>query len=321
MVRLVFIALLLGIAYAAILIIFSSQFRYMWDMPLCAYDGKFSQITFTWTVLNHLGLLCAKTATLLLFNELFTVVSTRMRWAIRIGHAANVITYTTSIGVFVYCTTPRIGRTWDNFIAAIEMDTLRFAVFWTIAQGAAGVLLDIYIFILPLPVVLRLKLSTRRRIQLIAIFFTALLGVVASIVSLVYRVRILTETDRMWEGGAIVNCNFVEMNVATIIASAPGFAKFMRRHVLESKLVKSLRSTLGRGSASSSAEKRNPNQPRTGRDDSARKRGPNSRYCKLGDGGLLQSQVSVTEGEVSPEHDVLATTEGDGWLKAASSPV
>lgn len=98
-----------------------------------------------------------------------------MRWAIRIGHAANVITYTTSIGVFVYCTTPRIGRTWDNFIAAIEMDTLKFAVFWTIAQGAAGVLLDIYIFILPLPVVLRLKLSTRRRIQLIAIFFTALL--------------------------------------------------------------------------------------------------------------------------------------------------
>ncbi|PHH91394.1 hypothetical protein CDD83_649 [Cordyceps sp. RAO-2017] len=289
---LAFLALLLNIAHAVLAIIFSSHFRYMQKTPLCRLDGQHSQVAFSLAILNFLGLFFAKAASLLLFSQLFTV-STRMRRAIRVGHAANIVICATSIGFFAYYATPHGSRTWGDFIPLHVI----FILYWVIAQGAMGALLDIYIFILPLPVVARLTMSTRERIQVICVFGTAVLGVVGSIVSLVYRIRTLTEKDAIWEGLVTINCNLVEMGAATVVASAPGFAKFVRRHVLKSELAKSLRWVLGRGrtgspdASSSSTRRRNQNQPRTGRGYGPRD--PDN------DGWLLKSRPSAMDGHES----------------------
>lgn len=86
--------------------------------------------------------------------------------------------------------------------------------------------------------------------------------------------------------------------MAIIIASAPGFAKFMRQYVAESRLVSSLRSRWGRSSFGTPAlaEKREPNQPRTGRYDGAAARGVGNGSYWPNDAWLLKSG-STTTGE------------------------
>jgi len=46
---------------------------------------------------------------------------------------------------------------------------------WGPIQGGASVVLDIYAFVLPLPIIARLNVAPRRRWQLIALFSTAFL--------------------------------------------------------------------------------------------------------------------------------------------------
>lgn len=56
-----------------------------------------------------------------------------------------------------------------------SMGSISISLYWAVIQGALGTVFDLYIFILPLPIVFRLKLSTKKRIQVTALFMVALL--------------------------------------------------------------------------------------------------------------------------------------------------
>ena len=71
-------------------------------------------------------------------------------------------------------------------------DILYLSTIPTLAiQGVVDLILEIYIFILPLPVVLRLKMPRARRLQLAGVFGTALIAVASSAISLAYRIKSL----------------------------------------------------------------------------------------------------------------------------------
>jgi hypothetical protein len=86
------------------------------------------------------------------------------------------ILYGSSIVVLAYHGAPHIGQSWEEF-----MDDMRsissppFSVYWAVGQGAAGTFLDLYIFILPLPIIYKLNMSKKRKIQVSALFLVALL--------------------------------------------------------------------------------------------------------------------------------------------------
>lgn len=123
-----------------------------------------------------IGLFLAKTATLLLFHQLFQV-SRPTRWAIRLGITVNTLLYGTSFVALSYWSLPHVGETWDDLIvgAMLHPDTSYKAVKWGVGQAAVGTALDIYIFVLPIPTIIKLHLPSRTRIQLMAVFFTAVL--------------------------------------------------------------------------------------------------------------------------------------------------
>jgi hypothetical protein len=98
-----------------------------------------------------------------------------MRVAILIGIIVNILIYGISIPVLSYYSTPHVGKTWDDVVADAIMNPGLFAFKWGVGLAAVGSALDIYIFILPLPIIARLNLYTRRRIQVMAVFFTAIL--------------------------------------------------------------------------------------------------------------------------------------------------
>lgn len=107
----------------------------------------------------------------------------------------------------------------------------------------------------------------------------------------------------------------VELSVAIIIASTPGFASLMRTHAVGQRLVTSLRSVLGSSGQSHPVSRRSndrdPNQPRTGRDDHhGQGHGEKSRYLELGEAWLMNSRVTVDIEHAAPPPEAVHTARG-----------
>ncbi|KAG8167965.1 hypothetical protein KVR01_003654 [Diaporthe batatas] len=254
---LVLVATIIAVTQNVLLVTFVKYYRHIWDVPLCWLGTQFFQLTFTYATLTSFGCLFAKTATLLVLRQIFQI-SKQMHIAIMIGIAINVLLYGLSIPVLSYYSTPHVGKTWDDVVVDAVMNPQIFAFKWSTGQAAVGSALDIYIFILPIPIISRLKLSTRKRMQLIAVFGTAILGIAASLISLVYRVKSLSNTDATWNAGVLMIGVQIELTVAIIVCSMPGFTGLLRTKIPDSKLASALRSLLGnftRGSSHSTAQK------------------------------------------------------------------
>ncbi|KAI1359765.1 hypothetical protein F5Y08DRAFT_68890 [Xylaria arbuscula] len=264
----VFLVILLNIGYTVVLIVYSRYFRHSWDLPLCWLDGKFEQVSYVWQAVSNISLFFSKTATLLLFRQVFSV-SRSTSIAIWIGIAYDFVIYVASLILATYWATPHSGETWDSLINGAG-STAQYIIFVAIGQGAASILLDLYIFILPLPIIARLNLSARRKWKIGAIFLVGFLGVLSSVTSFVLRVLELTESESLYLGSVVLLTNLVEMDIALIVCSAPAFASFMRVYVLQSPAFMSIRSFLGSRNKDTVSEKEdipNPNKPRTGREE------------------------------------------------------
>lgn len=116
------------------------------------------------------GLFCSKVSLLLLFLQIFDIRGSRMKFAIWIGIALTFVTYLPGIPIEAYYQTPSQGQTWETLMISGKPN---HAIYWGLVQSSLGIFLDFYMFILPLPIVLRLHMSVKRRIQLALVFSTA----------------------------------------------------------------------------------------------------------------------------------------------------
>ncbi|KAI1130425.1 hypothetical protein F5Y10DRAFT_263118 [Nemania abortiva] len=306
----VLFAAIANIIYAVFLIVYARYNRHQWNLPLCWINGQYELVAYIYESLTCLSLFFSKTATLLLFRQVFNV-SRAMLIAIWIGIAVSFTLYGSSLAALSYFSAPHAGQTWDQVAAEAISNNLSplykgvapivIPLYWGVAQGAIGTVFDLYIFILPLPILSRLNLSRKRKLQLSALFFVAILGVVGSVVSLAYRVVSISgpTPDLTYSAGVLLNCNLIEMNIALVVCSTPAFANFMRNHVMQSRIFKSLRSTLG-GSSSGPILSRislNPNRPRTGHDAAPKRNRLGGKdaagYIDISDTLLLKSGVTV----------------------------
>lgn len=112
--------------------------------------------------------------------------------------------YATGIAVATYYETPRAGEQWTAILDGRALIPL----LWWETQSALSVLLDLYIFILPLPIIVGLRLSAKQRLSLIAVFSLALMGIGASIASLVERVKIVNSMDQTWISAILALCTY-----------------------------------------------------------------------------------------------------------------
>ncbi|KAF5127115.1 hypothetical protein E5D57_008043 [Metarhizium anisopliae] len=108
----------------------------------------------------------------------------------------------------------------------------------------------------------------------------------------------------MYDAGVMLLCNHAEMDASLIICSAPAFARFMRVHVLETRILEALQSSWGGGHSSGSESnmanrKQDPNQPRSGREKRLNYKGRN--YMEMGDTWLLNSGATADVEAVKQE--------------------
>lgn len=113
----------------------------------------------------------AKSSLLFLYLQFFSIKRS-MRVAIYIGLVAVGLCYWSNIPIEAPFLAPYAGETWQDIVfngrpAKIEV--------WGDVQGPLNVIIDLYTFILPFPVLAKLNLTRRRRIELGIVFSTALL--------------------------------------------------------------------------------------------------------------------------------------------------
>ena len=113
----------------------------------------------------------AKFSILILLFRIFSQIK-GFRYAIYFGASLTAIISATSIVVDGALCAPRAGESFGDM--RVSMRCSRETI-WAVVQGTLNVVLDFYIFCLPLPIVWKLQLAPRRKIGLSVIFMTALM--------------------------------------------------------------------------------------------------------------------------------------------------
>lgn len=118
------------------------------------------------------GLFCAKASLLLLFLQIFNTKGqgNKMMILVWTGMAANFLIYFPSIPILSYYGAPSPGQSWENLTLSLKPTK---SLVWGIVQSALVIILDLYLFIIPLPVTLQLHMPWTRRLKLAAVFSTA----------------------------------------------------------------------------------------------------------------------------------------------------
>lgn len=80
--------------------------------------------------------------------------------------------YSSSIPIETYTFPPPIGQPWNIETTYRKHE---IATIHSVIQGVLAVVLDLYILVLPVPIVLRLQITLKRRLSILAIFGTAVL--------------------------------------------------------------------------------------------------------------------------------------------------
>ena len=114
----------------------------------------------------------SKEAIFLLYLDIFQV-KRNMRVAIFVGMVFTGFAYWTGIIIESILCAAHIGETWDPLAGSPISKRCPKSDYWGIVQGACAIFIDVYIFVLPIPVILRLQLATRRKIQILGVFMTA----------------------------------------------------------------------------------------------------------------------------------------------------
>ncbi|KAL7938507.1 hypothetical protein V8C35DRAFT_328564 [Trichoderma chlorosporum] len=285
-----FIGCVFSAAYTGLILLVARYSRHQWNVPVCWYTATYMKIIFAFNVLLVPSIFFAKAAILLLYLQIFSAYRT-MRIVVYIVMVVLVLTYWTGVILEIAFAAPRPGETWISLLTSGNPGKL---IYWGPVQGSLAVAIDIAIFIIPLPVLWKLNMSLRRRIALCAVFFTALMGVIASIIALWARVKLLGKADLTWFESQLFICIIVENNVALVVCCVPAFKNMCKKHIAQTRAWKALIACIHR--------KRSKQDDDKGPDRDVEKDG--NRRC-VGDPQLVQGSLNTDNSKESTyEHEV-----------------
>ena len=145
--------------------------RHQWNVPVCWYTASYMKILFAQGVLLGPVIFFLKTAILLLYLQIFSAHRT-IRIIAYVGIVVTALTHWTTVPLELAYGCPTPGTTWTDLLTDGKPAKL---IYYGPVQGSLAVIIDICIFVLPLPVLWKLNMTLRKRIALCAVFFTALL--------------------------------------------------------------------------------------------------------------------------------------------------
>lgn len=117
---------------------------------------------------------CAKLSLFLLYYRLVARYHW-IRYLVYLGIGSAAAMYTVSTSVYGYLCLPRHGQSWIEAALSSRCDTQFIMIGYV--RGPFNVASDLYLLLLPLPVVWQLRLPLRKRLGVAGIFMTGSLWV------------------------------------------------------------------------------------------------------------------------------------------------
>ncbi|GJN70186.1 hypothetical protein PLICBS_004239 [Purpureocillium lilacinum] len=231
---------------------------HMWDMSVAhTLSDDFLIASFFSNWPTGLVWALAKTSFFLMYLQIFGPLPW-LRICVYIGLFLNWGFYTAVIVASIYYQAPNPGQTWqEGFLN--DRYTKSFNMTIPIASGS--LFLDTYIFVLPLIAVSKLRLSTKKKIGVMAVFATGLIACVASSLSIYFKNKLNARLDdyTFWIYPVLLMA-LVEMCVGITCACMPSAAGFFKNkashgfNTWSTNPLSMLRSLLRYGRQSNAAE-------------------------------------------------------------------
>ncbi|KAI1172624.1 hypothetical protein F4777DRAFT_561035 [Nemania sp. FL0916] len=169
----------------------------------------------------------AKAPILFLYIQVFGV----KRWL-------TVISYFTLAFTFVYIfawnlwllieITPRNNMvTPEDLLKSSQLGSIS-----GIAVGALGLVVDVVIFVLPLPIIINLKISLAKRISLFLVFITGLVAVITSAIALYFKHQSIS--GQYTDIKLAIILTLLELSIAIIVGCVPAVFSLWMSAIVES---------------------------------------------------------------------------------------
>ncbi|KAI0509175.1 hypothetical protein F5B22DRAFT_658582 [Xylaria bambusicola] len=226
------VATIFSIAYVGIVLSLSHKSRHLWDVPLIWFTEDYWKIRYAGNTIQAFAYFTSRLPILVLYIRLFGRQA-GFRFACYFALFANFAVYLTAIPLLSYFCAPRIGEDWNSLDVFDKCKTL---LNWAVIQGSLDIALDLYIFILPLPPVLRLQMPKRKKIGVLIVFLTGFFAVIASGIGFYFRYKLTFTPDINWNEGAYICAAIVEINIAIICSCMPACAN-LYRHERENSIL------------------------------------------------------------------------------------
>ncbi|KAL8342253.1 hypothetical protein RB601_005063 [Gaeumannomyces tritici] len=133
------------------------------------------------------------------------------------------------IGIFFTSVFPRwpIAKSYDLAFPPAEGSCMDRPTMYK-ATAALGVITDVMIIAIPIPMALGLHISRNKKIGLLALFAIGSATVVTSIVRLYLLIAIMDEVNQTWGGGPVVVWILIEANLLIMCACLSTLRHFFR---------------------------------------------------------------------------------------------
>ncbi|KAI1798756.1 hypothetical protein F4811DRAFT_566168 [Daldinia bambusicola] len=147
----------------------------------------------------------------------------------RIFSPQTIAKYFINGGIVTIFMCSPVARSWNSVLDGHCIDPKVLLCF----PGVTSCITDIYILILPIPLLRRLNMGRKRRFRFAVIFGTGLFVCVASIVRLGMTPVLSSSFDATWNISNITVWGTLEANIGIVCACAMPFPAFFVRHLPE----------------------------------------------------------------------------------------
>ncbi|KAI0108786.1 hypothetical protein F4776DRAFT_675001 [Hypoxylon sp. NC0597] len=201
--------------------------RHMWDVPA---EWLVDAVKFV-AISSYVYLLVTATTklTFLFFYRRVFSPQCACKYAIDGGIVFIICATISLFFASVFACVP-VARTWDETVDGhcFNPDGIDYL------SGAVNAVVDLYIFVLPIPLLWKLEMGTKRKLKLLIVFSLGLFACVASFLRLGMTTVLRSSLDMTWNVSFLSIWATIEVNVGIICSCLILLPAFMDRYVPES---------------------------------------------------------------------------------------